>query len=89
MRYFLKKTNLKKGEYLQIYISEYRRGIGSRNRCFESIGYVPELRDKGIKDPVAHYQAQVKKMNDELEGKEAAGRSRKTGKQAPKRYACI
>ena len=87
MRYFLKKTNLKKGEYLQIYISEYRRGIGSRNRCFESIGYVPELRDKGIKDPVAHYQAQVKKMNDELEGKEAAGRARKIGKQAPKRYA--
>ena len=50
MRYFLKKTKLKKGEYLQIYISEYRRGIGARNRCFESIGYVPELRDKGIKD---------------------------------------
>ena len=87
MRYFLKKTSLKKGEYLQIYISEYRRGIGSRNRCFRSIGYVSELKDKGIKDPVAHYQEQVKRMNDELNEKEASDRARKVGKQAPKRYA--
>ena len=42
MRYFLKKTNIKKGEYLQIYISEYKRDVGSRNRCFKSIGYISE-----------------------------------------------
>ena len=29
MKYFLKRTMLKKGEYLQIYISEYRRDVGS------------------------------------------------------------
>ena len=54
MRYFLKKTNIKKGEYLQIYISEYKRDIGSRNKCYKSIGYVSELKEKGIKDPVAY-----------------------------------
>ena len=87
MRYFLKKTNIKKGEYLQIYISEYKRDIGSRNRCFKSIGYISEIKDKGIKDPVAYYQAQVKKMNKELEEKETSEKAKKIGNQSPKRYA--
>lgn len=87
MRYFLKKTNIKKGEYLQIYISEYRRDIGSRNRCFRSIGYVSELKDRGMKDPVAYYQAQVKKMNDGLREKESSEKARKIGERSPRRYA--
>ena len=87
MRYFLKKTNIKKGEYLQIYISEYKRDIGSRNKCYKSIGYVSELKEKGIKDPVAFYQAQVEKMNNELKEKESCEKARKVGKQTPKRYA--
>ena len=87
MRYFLKKTNIKKGEYLQIYISEYKRDIGSRNKCYKSIGYVSELKEKGIKDPVSYYQAQVEKMNDELKEKESCEKARKIGKQSPKRYA--
>ena len=87
MRYFLKKTNIKKGEYLQIYISEYKRDIGSRNRCFKSIGYISEIKDKGIKDPIAYYQAQVKKMNEELEEKETSEKAKKIGNQSPKRYA--
>ena len=87
MRYFLKKTNIKKGEYLQIYISEYKRDIGSRNKCYKSIGYVSELKEKGIKDPVSYYQAQVEKMNDELTEKESCEKARKIGKQSPKRYA--
>ena len=53
MKYFLKRTMLKKGEYLQIYISEYRRDVGSRNRSFKALGYVGELKEGGIKDPVA------------------------------------
>ena len=87
MRYFLKKTNIKKGEYLQIYISQYKRDIGSRNKCYKSIGYVSELKEKGIKDPVSYYQAQVEKMNDELKEKESCEKARKIGKQSPKRYA--
>ena len=87
MRYFLKKTNIKKGEYLQIYMSEYKRGVGSRNKSFQKLGYVSELKEKGIKDPVAHYQAQVKKMNAELKEEESKERARKIGDKAPKRYA--
>ena len=52
MRYFVKKTNRSKGEYLQIYKSEYRRGIGSRNTSYKAIGYVSDLKAKGVKDPV-------------------------------------
>ena len=45
MKYFLKRTMLKKGEY--------RRDVGSRNRSFKALGYVEELKEGGIKDPVA------------------------------------
>ena len=58
MRYFLKKTNRPKGEYLQIYQSEYIRGVGSRNKSYKAIGYVDELVAKGIKDPAAKAQAE-------------------------------
>ena len=41
MNYFLKrKKPSKKGEYLQIYISEYIPGKGSRNRSHIALGYV-------------------------------------------------
>ena len=45
MKYFFKRTMLKKGEY--------RRDVGSRNRSFKALGYVGELKEGGIKDPVA------------------------------------
>lgn len=86
MRYFLKKTNIKKGEYLQIYISEYRRDRGSRNRSYKKLGYTLELKERGIKDPVSYYQAQVDKMNAELAIKEKRERAIKIGKTSPKRY---
>ena len=86
MRYFLKKTNIKKGEYLQIYISEYRRDRGSRNRSYKKLGYTLELKEKGIKDPVSYYQAQVDKMNAELAIKEKRERAIKIGKTSPQRY---
>ena len=45
MKYFLKRTMLKKGEY--------RRDVGLRNRLFKALSYVEELKEGGIKDPVA------------------------------------
>ena len=54
MAYFLKKTNNKKGTYLQIYESFYdpqRRG--GAHRSYKPIGYVHELQQKGIDDPIA------------------------------------
>lgn len=86
MRYFLKKTNRPKGEYLQIYQSEYIRGVGSRNKSYKAIGYVDELIARGTKDPVAKAQAEVKRLNDELKAKEDGEKARKIGKSSPQRF---
>ena len=86
MRYFLKKTNLKKGEYLQIYMSEYKRGIGSRNKSFKALGYTEELKGKGIKDPVGHFQREVDRMNSQLERKDAEDKALEIGNESPIRY---
>lgn len=88
MRYFLKKTSRPKGEYLQIYQSEYIRGVGSRNRSYKAIGYINELAAKGIKDPAAKAQAEVKRLNDELKAKEDGEKARKIGKSSPQRFLC-
>ena len=85
MRYFLKRTERKKGEYLQIYQSEYIRGIGSRNRSYKAIGYVDELIAKGVKDPASKAMAEVKMLNDELKAKEDGEKARKIGKISPRR----
>lgn len=86
MKYFLRKSQLKKGEYLQIYISEYRRGIGSRNTSYKAIGYVSELKAKGVKDPVAKAQAEVDRLNAALREKEAGERARKIGSTSPEKH---
>ena len=56
MAYFLKKTNNKKGTYLQIYSSFYdpeRRHTA--HKAYKPIGYVHELQAKGIDDPISFY----------------------------------
>ena len=64
MTYFLKKTTpSRKGEYLQIYVSSYVPGKGSRNRCYRSLGYVSDLVEKGIKDPVAEARKEIEALN--------------------------
>ena len=46
MVYFLKKTTpSKKGLYLQIYQSYYVPGKGKRNKSYQVIGYVDELKE--------------------------------------------
>ena len=54
MSYFLKKTNNKKGTYLQIYESYYdpTRKCGA-HRSYKPLGYVHELQTTGIEDPIA------------------------------------
>ena len=67
MKYFLKKTKpSKKGEYLQIYISQYIPGKGSRNRSYKSLGYVSDLMKQGIKDPISYGQRIVGKLNESI-----------------------
>ena len=47
MAYFLKKTNNKKGTYLQIYESFYDpERKGGAHRSYKPIGYVHELQAK-------------------------------------------
>ena len=66
MAYFLKKTNNKKGVYLQIYESYYDpERKGGAHRSYKPLGYVHELIEKGIDDPVFFYSEEVKKLNQE------------------------
>ena len=70
MRYFLKRTKpSKKGEYLQIYESSYIPGKGGRNRSYKAIGYVSDLLEKGIKDPIKYAQNLVNELNDSIPSK--------------------
>ena len=66
MAYFLKKSNLKKGVYLQIYESYYDRNKkGTAHKSYKAIGYVQDLIDSGIPDPIAYYSDVIKEMNTE------------------------
>lgn len=68
MIYFLKKTTpSKKGLYLQIYINYYDPNTKSKKtKSYKSLGYVCDLIDKGIENPVDYFTEEVKKMNKEL-----------------------
>ena len=66
MAYFLKKTNNKKGTYLQIYSSFYDPERGhTAHKSYKPIGYVHELQEKGIEDPISFYKEEVNKLNQE------------------------
>lgn len=70
MAYFLKKSNLKKGLYLQIYESFYDSNKkNTSHKSFKSLGYVNELIASGIEDPITHFSDEVKKLNDGLKRK--------------------
>ena len=54
MAYFSKKSNLKKGVYLQIYKSFYDPQRGhTAHKSYKALGYVEDLVKKGIGDPVS------------------------------------
>ena len=64
MRFFLKKTTpSKKGLYLQIYRTNYVPGKGNQNKSFKALGYVSDLIEKGIHDPVAYALDMVDELN--------------------------
>lgn len=65
MAYFLKKSTLKKGIYLQIYESFYNPDKRqTAHRSFTAIGYVSDLVSSGIEDPIGHYSQVVREMNE-------------------------
>lgn len=64
MAYFLKKSNLKKGTYLQIYESFYDpTKKATAHKSHKAIGYVEKLIEDGIDDPITFYGDEVKKLN--------------------------
>lgn len=64
MRYFLKRTTpSKKGMYLQIYRTNYVPGKGNQNKSYKALGYVDELKAKGIEDPIEYAKGLIDELN--------------------------
>ena len=83
--YFLKKSNLKKGLYLQIYESFYNpEKKDTSHRAHKVLGYVDDIVASGIEDPVFHYKDIVIKMNDELKSAKQKDRARQISESPEK-----
>lgn len=64
MAYFLKKSKLKKGIYLQIYESFYDAERGhTAHKSYKALGYIDDLIRSGVQDPVAFYKQEVCELN--------------------------
>ena len=86
MAYFLKKTNNKKGTYLQIYSSFYDPERGhTAHKAYKPIGYVHELQAKGIDDPISFYKEEVNKLNQEAKAAKAAKKTKQISDDSPER----
>ena len=87
MSYFLKKTNNKKGTYLQIYESYYDpERKGGAHRSYKPLGYVHELIEKGIDDPVAFYSEEVKKLNQARATDKRQAKARQISEVSPEKH---
>ena len=86
MAYFLKKTNNKKGTYLQIYESFYDPDRGhTAHKSYKPIGYVHELQAQGIDDPISFYQEEVSKLNQEFHAVKNAKRAKQISDDSPEK----
>lgn len=86
MAYFIKKTNNKKGTYLQIYSSFYDPERGhTAHKSYRPIGYVHELQAKGIEDPIAFFKEEVDKLNQESKAVKAAEKDKQISDDSPEK----
>lgn len=87
MAYFLKKTKNKKGLYLQIYESFYdpKRGH-TAHKSFKPIGYVHELQENGMEDPISFYGEEVKKLNERHKKEKLKDKERQIDEDSPEKY---
>lgn len=86
MAYFLKKTNLKKGLYLQIYESFYNpQKKNTSHKCIKTLGYTQDLISTDIPDPVTHYEQVVVQMNEDIKRVKEENAVRKIS-ASPERY---
>ena len=66
MAFYLKKTKLKGRTYLSIDESFYSgEKKGTAHRCYKSLGSVETWLEKGLADPIAHFQLEVDALNHE------------------------
>ncbi len=66
MAYFLKKANLKGRTYISIVESFYHPDKkGTAHRTYKSLGSVESWKEKGILDPISHFQKDVDDLNRE------------------------
>lgn len=87
MSYTLRTTKSKDSTYLQIYESRYDSDKGyAVNRCVKSLGNIEKLKEQ-YDDPVAHFRAEVEKMNAEEKTRKATDRERKISEDSPVRHA--
>ena len=83
MAFYLKKTKLKGRTYLSIDESFYsHEKKGTAHKCYKSLGSVETWQEKGIADPISHFQKEVDALNQE---KANAG-IRKISDISPVRY---
>lgn len=83
MAFYLKKTKLKGRTYLSIDESFYsHEKRGTAHKCFKSLGSVETWIEKGIPDPIAHFQKEVDSLNLER----TADKVRKISEISPIRY---
>lgn len=86
MAYFLKKSNYKKGTYLQIYESFYDpERKGGAHRSYKALGYVHELQAQGIDDPIAFFQEEVTKLNQKFQAAKAAKKAMQISDDSPEK----
>lgn len=84
MAYFLKKTKNKKGIYLQIYESFYDpERKGGAHRSYKPLGYLHELQQSGIDDPISFYNEEVQKLNQDLKRKKQHHKQRQISEESP------
>lgn len=72
MAYFLKQ-NVKKGRtYLSIVDSFYNPETkDTAHETYRSLGSVETLKAKGMEDPIAYYEKEVERLNEEKESDDA------------------
>jgi len=64
MAYYLKKMKLKGRTYLSIDESFYsHEKKGTAHKCYQSLGSVETWKEKGIADPLSHFQKEVDALN--------------------------
>ena len=86
MAYFIKKTNNKKGTYLQIYSSFYDPQRGhTAHKAYKPIGYVHELQAKGIEDPISFYKEKVNRLNQEAKAEKNAKKEKQISDDSPEK----